>query len=110
MGISVSNLECSVKQKLWDVGKQRQQKWDHAGGSIPTKDFHFYSRSKKKLLKDIKQEGELYGMVTLVLCNDGMAGIGEREEQVLLKELAEGRVAWVLGGCAPVQSHSRDKD
>lgn len=57
-----------------------------------TEDFHFYSRSKKKLLTDIKQEGQLYGMMTLVLCNDdlgyNMTGIGKQEEQVLLKELA----------------------
>lgn len=52
-------------------------------------------------MQDVKQEGELYGMTALVLWNDdssySMAGIGKREEQVLLKELAEGRVAWVLG-------------
>lgn len=53
-------------------------------------------------MKDTKQEGQLYGMMTLVLCNYDsgyiITGIGEKEEQVLLKELAEGRVGWGFGG------------
>lgn len=52
--------------------------------SILTENSHSYSRTKRKVSKDILQEGRLYGTITLVLFNEdsgySMTGIREKQE------------------------------